>query len=217
VARQCTRASAQYISASASFSIGAPLTIAAWVYPDTVAATMWPLTIQPASGSYYGIVVLADGTVRVQADDGGGASLAGSATGTVTAGSWQHLCAVLSGGNFFIYHNGTQVGSNAYSEGLMTASNVHAGRLSLNTDYWNGRIAEVAVWTAAITAGEIAALARGTSPLRAHPAGLEVYWPLYGNNSPEEDLSRNARHGTITGGAAAASHSPSGPPVPFVG
>jgi len=40
----------------------------------------------------------------------------------------------------------------------------------------------------ALSAGEVAALGAGASPLAVRPQSLVAYWPLYGNVSPETDI-----------------------------
>lgn len=51
----------------------------------------------------------------------------------------------------------------------------HAGSTS---SYWDGRIAELALWDAALTAGEHAAYAAGASPLLVRRSGLIAYTPF---------------------------------------
>jgi hypothetical protein len=72
-------------------------------------------------------------------------------------------------------------------------------------------LADVAIWNVDLTAFEISALAKGARPNIIRPASLVAWWPLDGLQSPEPDLSRNAKNGTLTGTAAAF-----GPPyAPF--
>jgi hypothetical protein len=56
------------------------------------------------------------------------------------------------------------------------------------TGYLDGRMAEAAIWSAALTAAELAILAEGYSPLMVRPQSLVAYWPLMGNLSPEIDI-----------------------------
>lgn len=51
-----------------------------------------------------------------------------------------------------------------------------------------GRLAEVAVWPGVLlTGGEALALADGIVPLLVRPTAQPYYWPLHGNNSPENE------------------------------
>jgi hypothetical protein len=80
----------------------------------------------------------------------------------------------------------------------------------------SGRIAEVAIWNAALTDAEVAALASGVRAWMLRPANLKVYAPLWGVGSPEPDYSGNAFHFTVTG-AAQADHAPVAPFSPWAG
>jgi hypothetical protein len=80
--------------------------------------------------------------------------------------------------------------------------------------YWfNGSIAEAAIWSVALTDADMAALALGLSPLFVRPDALVFYAPLMGQYAPEIDLIGH-RDLTVTGATAAAHpriYVPSGP------
>jgi Concanavalin A-like lectin/glucanases superfamily len=73
------------------------------------------------------------------------------------------------------------------------------------TRQFDGSIAELGVWNAALTAAELAALGKGYSPRLIRPQSLKFYWPLIGRASPETELI-NGKVGTITGTIDAAPH-----------
>lgn len=52
---------------------------------------------------------------------------------------------------------------------------------------FDGRIADAAVWNAALTAAEVAQYNLGVSPLLIRPGALVSYWPLHGRATNEED------------------------------
>ncbi len=54
--------------------------------------------------------------------------------------------------------------------------------------FFEGMIAEVAVWNAALTTPEMVILAARYSPLFVRPQSLVAYWRLIGRTSPEIDL-----------------------------
>ena len=78
--------------------------------------------------------------------------------------------------------------------------------------FFNGRIAEVGLWRAVLSADEILSASQGVSPSRIRPGALIGYWPIWGVASPEPDLSDLGNHGTVTGTAPAADHAPVGRP-----
>jgi hypothetical protein len=218
MARQFVRASSQYVNVAVDTGNTIDLTTSIWVYPDSLPAVAWACC---AGGlGYYGIVTVGT-AVRAQCDNTtSSASIAESATGVMSTGSWQHLCAVFTPNapTVRIYHNGTLVASASPGDlPAFVTANHSAGRSPIGTaNYWDGKLAEHAVWHNVLTADEIAALARGVSPNMIRPINLELYWPLWGVASPEPDLSGHSLNGTVTG-ATLANHAPVGPPIPFVG
>lgn len=72
----------------------------------------------------------------------------------------------------------------------------------------SGRLADVAIWNVALSAGEISGLASGGRPYQFRLSALKGWWPFDGLQSPEPDLSGNAFNGTLTGTAFVA-----GPPT----
>jgi hypothetical protein len=74
----------------------------------------------------------------------------------------------------------TSSGTNTASTGAQTMDRFAFGarRQSTPFDYTKGDIAEVAVWSAVLTADEIASLARGFKPSRIRPQSLAFYAPI---------------------------------------
>lgn len=72
---------------------------------------------------------------------------------------------------------------------------------------YNGVLAEVGIWNAALKQVEITALAKGIPPNRVRRTKLVGYWPLYGVASPEPDLSGNVQNGVKTN-ATPVTHCP---------
>lgn len=72
--------------------------------------------------------------------------------------------------------------------------------------YFDGDIAEAAIWNVALSDAEIAMLAKGLSPLRVRPASLVSYVPMNGAASPVIDIVAGA--GWAPSGITAASSNP---------
>jgi hypothetical protein len=105
---------------------------------------------------------------------------------------WHYLMGSADGSNVRIYLDGVeqgagtaQLGATAYS-----SSGLYVGSFdgATNSLYYNGGLAEVAVFDKIPDAAERAALARGYSPLAVAPASVVMYWPLIGKYAPEIDL-----------------------------
>lgn len=141
-------------------------------------------------------------------------------TTNITTGSWWSVGGVnnISGDTITPYVNGAAEGGGAVTFGNAsytigtTDANVEfigAGlatqpRSNTSTQF-DGRIAELAIWTDDIGAAGFAMLAKGFSPLMVRPDALLCYWPLIGNYSPEIDLI-SGKNATVNGTVAAASH-----------
>lgn len=163
-----------------------------------------------ASGTNRNCFQLAMNTTEtILARTGSGtASSASQTAGALTAGTWAHAGAVFaSATSRTAYLNGT-------AATVETTSRIPAGidRTEIGVEYhtsgtlaqpWNGQIAEAAVWDVALTDAEMAALAKGVSPLLVRPTSLVYYWPIIGQYSPEIDLI-SAGGMTVTGTAVAA-------------
>jgi hypothetical protein len=215
MARLLVRASSQHISRTFSGPVsGYHWTVAAWVYLNSLPAQQWLVMAGPPS-TYWGIPILSTGAFRAQIDgNAGGATLIEA--GTLTTGAWFHVAAAFASNTLAIYQNGTQVTTGGNVEAFPITTAYSVGRNTSGSDYFDGRIAEHAVWSRHLNDSEILALAKGVCPLAISPALVELYWPLWGQDSTEVDLSGNTYNGAVTG-ATAANHSPAGYPLPLLG
>lgn len=149
-------------------------------------------------------------------------------TTALTTGTEWHVGGVMNiaGDTITPYVNGVAEGGGGVTFGnatyTHTASGVSQsdrigttfGTSNISTsNQFDGRIAEVAFWTADIGAAGFAMLASGFSPLFVAPESLIFYCPLLGAYSPERDVV-NGKSGTITGTLAAAAHPRVFMPVP---
>jgi hypothetical protein len=100
---------------------------------------------------------------------------------------WQHLTAVVPNGatttdDVIVYSNGAQqtgVRNAGSNQTLNTsASNLFIGATLDGTQLFDGRMAEVGIWNAALTADEIASLAKGMTCDKVRPQSLVFYAPL---------------------------------------
>jgi hypothetical protein len=111
-----------------------------------------------------------------------------------------------------VYLDGTDKGTDATARNPLAAAH---DRMSIGSDgetvpadYFDGRIAHVAVWNVALTDQEIRSLAAGANPRRVRPDSLIAYWPV-GGQSPEQDCV-----GSFNMGLIGAPPQAGGAPVP---
>lgn len=214
MARNFVAASSQYLIRSTGIP-SAPCTMACWFRANDVDNLYTVLEANSTSDSKIYLSLSLGGIVA--GDPVGFASRAGAAerstttTTGYTANTWNHACGVeVSDSERHVYLNGGGKGSNTQTTGTISADRVDVGRrpgAGSPSNYMNGRIAEVAIWSAALTDNEILSLARGISPMQIRPGSLISYNPLFGLTTPETDYSKNKHHFTNNGPTLAA-HAP---------
>lgn len=143
---------------------------------------------------------------------GGTAAANATSSAATVLNQWHHICGVQSGLTLrTVYldagNTGTSTTSQNPAAGKFTAIGTFKGDADPTTGPFDGDIAEVAVWSAALDAAEVQALARGLSPAQIRPASLLAYWPLLSHASPEIDVWRSQAM-TVNGTVAQADHPP---------
>lgn len=147
-----------------------PVTICGWVKPNSLTADMTVAAVAKASGgaSFFRIYVRSVGSVRAQANnDADNAAGSSTSAGSVSVGTWAHICGVFTANNSrIVYLNGTA--ATAATNNVVTAATGVTligvnQRNGVFEDYCDCQIAEVSFWTVALSQAEITALAKGYS------------------------------------------------------
>lgn len=179
----------QYLNATSVPVTASPLTIACWGLRTTLTsvgnATFVALTDQASSGSNFALRH-STGTNAVQAtvQYDGGSTYSALTTKNMTANTAHHLCGVFtSSTSRTAYIDGGNSGSETTNITPKTPSRVliGAGWYGSISQYVNGWIAEVGIWNVALTADEVASLAKGFTPSKVRPQSLVFYAPLVRN------------------------------------
>ncbi len=199
-----------------------PLTFACWFNTDsnTVEEILMYIGDKDSADLNYWALLLKGDTagdpVRAKAASGSASSAASTSTGFSTA-TWQHACAVFaSATDRRAFINGGSKGTNATSRTPgATPDRTSIGRYGDSTpsNYYDGRIAEAAIWNVALTDNEVQMLAQGVSPLFVRTASLVSYWPI-GRGSPENSFGGDVLALTVTG-AVVYDHAPVSPMFGF--
>jgi len=176
--------SSQYLSATNPLS-SEPMTLACWWYANNTTADHTLISINGSSTiSYFQLQAagsVSGDPIRAVTFDGTAAvGIAATATG-FSANAWNHACGVFtSNAARTAYINGGSSGTNTVSVTVPSIVRMSIGVISWNTpvNYANGRIAEVGIWSAALTAEEVASLAKGMTCDKVRPQSLVFYAPL---------------------------------------
>lgn len=209
-------------TANATLRPALPVTVAAWIYADTIAAK-GIFTNNKAStqhkGIWFGIADVSGHLESAFGDNTGTASTdrrSKNSTSTVSSGSWHHVaCRIRGATDMDILINAVDAGGSYSGTGgalaYATTQGPQIGTLG-GTNFFDGRIAEVGFWTVSLSDAEITALAKGVSPRMIRPDKLIWYVPTWGVASPEVDDSGTSVSPTVTE-AVVFNHSPTGPIV----
>jgi hypothetical protein len=154
-----------------------PLTIACWYKHDVVGVND-ALSLASSTTNFYSISSRGNGAqVDFLANDGSGNVIARSTTSAIL-NNWNHACGVAaSATSRTIYLNGGSSATNATSKTPIVSSISIGSRFS-TTSLFAGSCAEVGVWNVALTAAEIASLAKGMTCDKVRPQSLVFYAPL---------------------------------------
>ncbi len=154
------------------------LTIATWVHLD--AASVWSRVFDFGSGTATNMFLTASEGTRVRfALKAGGGEQQIDGTVPLPTNAWTHVAVTLSGNTGRLYVNGVQVGQNTGM--TLTPSSMGAttqnwiGRSQWADPYLNGRVDDFRIYTNALSAANIAVLARvPTAPTLAGIANRTI-------------------------------------------
>ena len=197
-----TAASNQYLSAPAPVTT-LPITMACWFRVASPSTFNAILSTSTTIGANRHTLLVNVNELRLQTQAG-----PTPATATATAApstEWHHGAAVVnSTASRTVFLDGGNSNTNTTSLGTVTPTALHIGaRFAASFGgFTNGLIAEVGIWNAALTAAEIASLAKGMTCDKVRPQNLVFYAPLV------RDLidARGGRAITNNNGATVAAH-----------
>ena len=175
----------QRLSVTSTPVTAVPLTLACWFRPGRVSSNEVLLTVINAStGDRFALLPLgslAGDPLRANVLAGVNQGSADSTIG-FSANSWQHGCGVFaSNTSRTVYLDG---GNSAVNTTSIEPSGVNQIRvasrplISVEGLFFDGQVAEVGIWNAALTAAEVASLAKGMTCDKVRPQNLVFYAPL---------------------------------------
>jgi hypothetical protein len=187
MSRVFSSASSQYLSRNAAIA-SIPCTFSAWYRPTTTVDghVLAICSTAQSTTNYLALQPWSDGYVYATQRYADSSATAKSGV-TLSNGVWYHLAGVFTSTTsrtVFVDGSGvTNTTSKTDPSSVLSVTLIGSVYWDSTNDYRyfaNGQIAEVAVWSVALAASEIAALAKAHSPLKIRPASLVAYYPLGG-------------------------------------
>lgn len=176
----------QYLSINSAVVSTPPMTFACWANPDAGTTSNVLMSLGSSSSIFPQVLLRLRwdlNTTEFSIRDDLNAT--GVATGpSFTAGSWQHFCGVLtSTSSRTMYVNGTAGSTNTTTIGALTVdlTGIAVAIRASPVLFYDGKLAEVGIWNAALTADEIASLSKGVSCDQIRPQSLVFSSPLVRN------------------------------------
>ena len=136
---------------------------------------------------------------------------AGSSISMDDTANWHHCVAVLaSHSDRTAYLDGGNSTNNTTLKAPLSMQQFRVGGSCTNppANNLNGKLAHLAIWSIALTAGEVATLYSGASPATIQPANLIDYWTLNTNASPEVPAAGSGGHTLTVNGTTYSTDDP---------
>lgn len=217
--RQFTETSAQFMGSTTVPVATYPCTIAAWYKPSNNTSNHSIVYIGSTADArrflLYRTGTSGGNVVRASSvPDGGGAGAdAVGSTAVTDTTRWYHLAAVFeSSTSRRVYVDGVLDGTETTAITTTSLNRYAIGARGAPAPTWglyaSAKIAEVGVWSVALTDAEILQLAKGANPQWVQRKALQSYVPLYTGLSPDLDLT-----GRTVGLTNAPTQSTDHPPV----
>lgn len=203
-------ASSQNLNANAGSVINGATqaTLAFWA--NRSASTIQVCAFSELANNRFFANAFNDGNLYSASENGSVAQSTVSLSGLT---GWIHLCLVFDGSltgsinRHKVYRNGSLLSPSILGTVPSALSSLFTifriGRQAQASQNTTGDLSEVAIWTAALDASEVASLSKGFPPKRIRPQSLRIYTPLI---RQVQEL-RDALTFTNTGGATPAAHS----------
>jgi hypothetical protein len=179
MAYEFTAASSQHLNTSSAVATATPLTFACFFNSKTTQNGNLIVLSNNSANSNFALYKSTDSRIYAYANNG--ATFGQSFATGVTNNSWSHAAGVFtSSTSRLAYLNGAAGGTNTtnVTPAGINETLIGAGRSPSLGGYCNGFIAEVGIWNAALTAAEIASLAKGMTCDKVRPESLVFYAPL---------------------------------------
>jgi hypothetical protein len=200
MARSFNGTSDDIFTSKLASSTNANITVSAWVNPSS-ATSQRPVFCNGGVNTNNGFGVYscrsADASSHFSVFPFGSAVVDSGVS--ISTSVWSHIAVTTDGSNnWSFYING--IFQSTVNRVSVAPTDTQCG-IGGNgfSEFYAGLSADVAMWSVALSALEIKALANGARAYTIRRSALLSYWPLGGLQSPEPDLSGKANNGILTG------------------
>ena len=176
-----TAEASQSLTTATSPISAVPVTLAYWIYIPINGFLRSPVSIGAIGGNRCGFNVSTIGRISLAHIGSSTVSINQTASSSPTD-TWIHVCGVFSSlSNRELFIDGVSQGTSQLaiaSQGTFTSIAIGARYATTLGNFFTGRIADAGVWGVALTAAEVASLAKGFACSRVRPQSLAFYAPL---------------------------------------
>jgi len=167
-------------------------TLECWIKKTALSANSRPISLVNADVDF---TTGTNGKIRLEIRHGGGIESIDS-TGTYSTGVWTHIATTYKSGTkaYVFYINGADAGSGTSTNTLayqgLTDYGIQIGARGGPSNYFDGKIDDVRLWSVVRTSGEIAA--NYQRQLTGTETDLYAYWKLNeGSGTTPQDSTMN--------------------------
>lgn len=200
--------STQYSEATSAAVAGVPVTFSCWIRPAAISRFQVAMCVSKNNGLVVGDLfrLMAYNTNVIECASFSGATPTVSTTsGTIVANAWQHIAATFSvAAGQYAWLNGVKSSSGGNSQTPAAPNTTTIGSEATNSlrfFYFQGSIADAAIWNDVLSDGELTRLANGESPQSIGRASRVGWWHRRRDEfgTTDRDFSGYARELTPSG------------------
>jgi hypothetical protein len=178
-----TSSSSQYLKTTTVPVSAKPVTFAAWVKTSDFASYQVPIALTKVTISFLILQLrLPEAGEPVAAGEYAGSWKLALSSTSVTSDTWHHVCGTFVSATertVFLDGEGKVTNTDNQNVDLNSLDRILIGtHKEVAGNFFNGKIAQVSIWSTELSDAEIIELASGANPQDVQFDSLEVYWEL---------------------------------------
>jgi hypothetical protein len=174
--------STQSMSTASTPVTAASMTLACWFNSDSVTVAQRLVEVRSSTTNYFSLGIRgqdAGDPVAIVISESGNTEITRTTSG-YSANTWHHACGVFtSTTSRAVYIDGGSSATGTGTRAPSTPNQIQIGIFAFdNVQFFDGELAEVGIWSAALTVDEIRSLSKGMTCDKVRPQSLVFYAPL---------------------------------------